>query len=221
LEQESALLSAPGILVDVGFGTSAITTHELSVAFPRHAVIGLERDAQRVEAAAREFPGLRVRRGDLDVLPDGGALVLRIANVARGLTREQAKVLHVQAGAKLTEGGVVLEGSTDVEGHVAAFFSLRRRSGALACEALVFATDGARGFSPWLFRDVLPRALRRDVRAGTPIHQLLTHWEACWTPHRTSEPAVAFRSSGQALAKTRRDIEVHGDFVRWTAPGSP
>jgi len=204
--------------VDVGFGTSAITTHELSVAFPRHEVIGLERDPARVEAAVREYPGLAVRLGDLDVLPDGAALALRVANVARGLTKEQAGVLHAQAGSKLVEGGVLLEGSTDVEGHVSAFFSLRRRSGALVPESLVFATDGARGFSPWLFRDVLPRALRRDVRAGTPIQQLLSEWEASWAPHRGSEPVVAFLSSGQALAKARGDLEVHGDFVIWTAP---
>lgn len=203
------------MLVDVGFGTSAVTTHQLAAAFPGHRVIGLERDASRVEAGRREFPGLELVHGDLDALADGQALVVRAANVARGLGKDDAEALHLAIAPKLVEDGLCLEGSTDVEGHVSAFWVARRRGARLEKQALVFTTDGARGFSPWLFRDVLPRSLRRDVKPGTPIFQLLSEWEAAWVLHRGVAPLEAFRASGGGLATTRPDVQVAGDFVVW------
>lgn len=208
--------------MDVGFGTSAVTTFELAQAFPDHPVVGLELDAARVEAARREFPRLEVRVGSLDSLPPTDALVVRIANVARGLTKAGAAELHAQAGRWLVEGGVCLEGSTDVEGHVSSFWVLRKRGDAVVREALVFQTDFARGFSPWLFRDVLPRALRRDVQPGTPIAALLAEWTAAWEAVRGREPETSFRASLERLAEARPDVSPRradrGYCVWLTAP---
>jgi len=214
---EQALLETPGRLVDVGFGVSAVTTAELAAAFPSHQVVGLEQDASRVAAAAREAPHLGLRAGGLEVL-DGEALVVRVANVARGLSKEDAEALHGDVVPRLVEGGVCLEGSTDVDGHVSAFWVLRRRGAALVREALVLHTDGERGFSPWLFRDVLPRDLRRDVRPGTPIHALLSDWATAWEASRSASPRESFRASVIELAARRADVDsrfvAHG-FCAW------
>ncbi len=214
---ESALLRTSGLLVDVGFGVSAVTTSELAAAFPLHEVLGLELDASRVATASVAFPALTLVAGGLEDV-SREALVVRIANVGRGLSKEGAATLHEQAVPKLVDGGVCLEGSTDVEGHVSAFWVLRRRGAALLREALVFHTDGERGFSPWLFRDVLPRALRRDVREGSPIFTFLRDWDACWQTTRSADPLASFKASLHALSTARADVGAehleHG-FCRW------
>lgn len=216
---EGALLSSPGRIVDVGFGVSAVTTLELAQAFPGHHVVGLEQDPVRVEAARREFPQLELVAGGLEVLAnEPPALVLRVANVARGLTREAAAALHDQVAPLLVDGGVCLEGSTDVEGHVTAFWVLRRRGVACVREALVLHTDGVRGFSPMLFRDVLPRDLRRDVKPGTPIAALLADWTAAWEAARGPEPMGSFVTSVTRLAERRTDVaatHVERGFCLW------
>jgi hypothetical protein len=82
----------------------------------------------------------------------------------------------------------------------------------------VVHTDGERGFSPWLFRDVLPRELRRDVKPGTAVHRLLSDWEVAWQATRTADPRQSFRSSVEALAQMRRDADAslaHEGFVSW------
>ncbi len=205
-------------MIDVGFGVSAVTTAELAAAFPTHEVLGLEQDAARVAAASLEFPSLALLAGGLEGA-QRQALVLRIANVGRGLSRDGVAALYEQVLPWLVDGGVCLEGSTDVEGHVSTFWVLRRRGPSLQREALVLHTDGARGFSPWLFRDVLPRELRRDVREGTPIFSLLTDWEAAWQATRSAEPLASLRASVAALATTRADVDarfLEQGFCRWS-----
>ncbi|MCA3011990.1 MAG: methylase [Myxococcaceae bacterium] len=220
------LVAPGGLVADVGFGVSAVTTYELSRAFPGHHVVGLELDAQRVALAAEAWPGLDLRQGGLERLDDADDVrLVRIANVGRGLTKEAAAALVDDALARVAEGGVVLEGSTDVDGAVSAFHQWRRVGGVGRCEALVLHTTGARGFAPWLFRDVLPRALRRDVRPGTAVHQFLAEWEAARRDHPSREPRAALVRSARALATERGDVDVSAveeGFVAWRpkAPAS-
>lgn len=212
---EQPLLAQPGVVVDVGFGVSAVTTAELAAALPAHHVVGLEADVARLEAARREFPSLDLRQG-LDALREvRNVRVVRIANVGRALTKDDVGALVREALALVVPGGVVLEGTTDVEGHVSAFHAWRHGE---ATPRLVLHTDGARGFSPWLFRDVLPRALRRDVRPGTPVHELLSAWAEVWEVNRTAAPAESYMRSAEALARQRDDLDVRHlaeGFVAW------
>lgn len=99
-------------------------------------------------------------------------------NVARGLREDEVPGLHAALGAPIIEGGLLIEGSTDTEGAVLCAWLLRKRGSELVKEALLFHTDFSRGFSPWLFRDWLPRDLRRAVKPGSWIHDALTRWEA-------------------------------------------
>lgn len=259
LRTQGPLLASPGLLLDVGFGVSAVTTAELAQAFPSHQVIGIEARPDYVAPAREAFPGLTLLGHSLesyaaalsaqavsgaavgsvrsardapgsagegsveppvthgarsggtatggDASPLHRALVVRLANVARGLTREDADRLHAQVTPVLVDGGLALEGSTDVDGHVSAFWVLRRRGEALVREALVFHSDGARGSSPWLVRDVLPRALRRDTKPGSAIFSFLSDWAAAWEPYRTDEPLPAWVSSVRALANARPDVD--------------
>jgi hypothetical protein len=113
-------------------------------------------------------------------------------NVLRGYREEEVPALHEALGAALIDGGLLLEGSTDTEGHVTVVGLMRKRSGQLRREALLFHTDFSRGFSPWLFRDWLPRDLRRQVKPATAIHSLLTTWDS---QVKGDDPRARFVSS--------------------------
>lgn len=99
---------------------------------------------------------------------------------------------------------------------------LRRQGEVLSRAALVLHTDGARGFSPWLFRDVLPRELRRDVKPGTVVHAFFTAWTEVWARVRTAEPLESFVASVTALQQPGLDVRfVSEGFVGWgPTPGS-
>jgi hypothetical protein len=176
--EAGALLLTGGLVVDVGFGASAVTVEALAEAVhqvnPGLEVVGVERDASRVSPEAR---GARLVLGGFEALAQlQGAVVVRAMNVLRGYRAEEVPLIHRALGAGLVEGGLLLEGSTDTEGHVSVSHLLRRRGGGLVSEGLLFHTDFERGFSPWLFRDWLPRDLRRAVRPGTRVHGLLEQW---------------------------------------------
>lgn len=166
------LLDGRGAIVDVGFGESPITTLELARAVGR-TVIGIER-----KLPPERPQGLQLLEGDFATVATlSPTAVVRAMNVLRGYREEEVPQIHASLGAGLIEGGLILEGSTDTEGHVTVVWLLRQRAGQLAREALLFHTDFTRGFSPWLFRDWLPRDLRRRAQPGTAIHSLLTAWD--------------------------------------------
>lgn len=172
-----------------------------------------------VETGRREFPQLRFLDGDLHTLrAEPPSALVRLANVGRGLTKDAAEDLHAQVLPLLVDGGACLEGSTDIEGHVSAFWVLRRHGEALSKEALVLHTDGARGFSPWLFRDVLPRELRRDVKPGTAVHAFFTAWTEVWERVRTADPFESFVASLTALDRSDVNARLAPDgFLVWSA----
>jgi hypothetical protein len=180
------LLDGRGLIVDFGYGESSITTIELAEATGR-PVIGIETEARPSEANCRFL------KGDFSTCATlGPTAIVRAMNVLRGYREEEVPALHEALGAALVEGGLVLEGSTDTEGHVTVVGLMRKREGRLHREALLFHTDFSRGFSPWLFRDWLPRDLRRQVKPGTEIHALLTTWDS---QVKGESPRERFQSS--------------------------
>ncbi|MDP3152663.1 MAG: hypothetical protein Q8N23_08340 [Archangium sp.] len=142
--------------------------------------------------------------------------VVRAMNVLRGYREEEVDEIHAALGAGLVEGGLLLEGSSDTEGRVTVVWVMRRRAGALVREALLFHTDFTRGFSPWLFRDWLPRDLRRRAQPGTAIHSLLAAWSS-QVPGDVSNPRARFVASvGGVVVATAWEID-HG-FARAVSP---
>ncbi|MBM4782854.1 MAG: hypothetical protein GQE15_34690 [Archangiaceae bacterium] len=181
--------------------------------------MGVEVNGAHVETGRRDFPQLRFLEGDLQTLrTEPRSALIRLANVGRGLTKDGAETLHADVLPLLVDGGVCLEGSTDIEGHVSAFWVLRRRGEALSKEALVLHTDGARGFSPWLFRDVLPRELRRDVKPGTAVYAFFTAWTEVWERVRTADPLQSFVASVTAFDRSDVSARLAPDgFLVWSA----
>lgn len=194
---ERELLARGPAIIDVGFGERAITTEELARAVravnPALRVLGVERDPSRVAPHAE----VELVHGELPALAAlGPACVVRAMNVLRSYREDEVPAMHAALGAPLVEGGLVLEGSTDTEGHVTVAHLLRRRGEGLEREGLLFHTDFSRGFSPWLFRDWLPRDLRRRVKPGEPIFALLDAWSRAVEAQGSGRaPEERFRAS--------------------------
>jgi hypothetical protein len=188
MEGEAHLLGQPpkpgkrAVVVDFGLGDRPDTTLELLDALravaPHLHVIGIDHDGDRVDAARMLAPELDVRLGDLGFArePDDEIRLIRAMNVLRQGEEDGALKAHQILGANLIEGGLLIEGSSDLAGGVLVAHLLRRRDGQTRREAMAFATDFSRGFSPLLFRDWLPRDLRRRMKEGEGIHTFLSDW---------------------------------------------
>ncbi len=105
----------------------------------------------------------------------------------------------------------MVEGSCGPAGEVGAVHLLRRGP-ELRREALLFWTDGSRGSAPILFRDRLPRDLRRPLRPGHPLRELFARWMAAFHEVRDAEDRLA--ASVEALGDPELTVVGPG-AVRW------
>jgi len=220
---------APGArawVVDLGFGERADTSVELLEALRGAGmglqVLGVEREAHRVEAAREAHAGrsgLVFRQGGfaLPLQPDDDVRLVRVMNVLRGYPLDQAQASLEALGQVLPDGALVCEGSADPEGHLLTCHLLRARSGRLDREALLVCTDFARGFAPLQFRDWLPRDLRRSVRPGHWSHALFSAWTGAFEAARAEglvDPVERFAASVRGLAAQVQGIDVSEQALR-------
>lgn len=214
VHEQSPLLVPGARVVDVGYGESPVTVVELAAALravqPGLTVHGVEREASRVPPPPWA-EGVTLGWGEAP----GPAVLVRAMNVLRSYRADEVAPLHAALGAALDEGGLLLEGSSDTEGHVLTCHLLRKRGGALVSEGLLCFTDLSRGFSPWLFRDWLPRDLRRSVKPGTPVHALFTRWDACLAASGAREPRERFLASARVPGLASSAWERAHGFLRW------
>jgi len=197
---EPALLSAGARVIDFGFGESPITSLEWADALGPHVtVIAVERDASRVEAAREHGGRLTLVHGGFEALPRlAPVTVVRAMNVLRAYPPEQVLTAQQALAAPLSEGGIVIEGSTDLAGDLTVAHVLRKRGAELLRERLLFHTTFTYGFAPWQFRDHLPRDLRRSVKPGTGLYDFLSAWHSAFEGTR-GELASRFAYSLSAL----------------------
>lgn len=215
--------------LDVGFGDSIVTTHELgSMLLPLSDLVtctGVEIDEPRVVNAQAELlrlssssnpdeapsSNLQIRACLGQIRFDGSSTadgllaaelevaeqrrpyqLIRCCNVLRGYDKARALAARNALLEHLDEGGVLLEGTTDVEGHLAALDWWEKQQAIPRHVGLVVATDFRRGFAPLMFRDVLPRYLRRDCVPGSAVFEWLHGW---------NENANSLRAESSSLAQ--------------------
>lgn len=223
LHSERRLLQRPELrdaaFVDFGFGEQPWTTLESAAALrqehPELPVIGIDQEPHRVEGAQAHADAQTLfRLGGFDSLTqlERPASLVRAMNVLRGYPPAEVPGLHARLAAPLVVGGLLLEGTSDESGAILTAHLLRKTEAGLAREGLLFATDFTRGFAPILFRDWLPRDLRRSVRPGSAIEAFFTRWTSAWTSVReggsTALPEVFARSAERLLQEgepLRRD----------------
>jgi len=226
--------AGPAVFVDVGVGewpwTTLETAERLRSVNPALHVVGVEVDPDRLRHAKR-LGGTRVdfRLGGFE-LPLGAhepARLVRAMNVLREYDEARAALAHQQLTAALVPGGLLVEGSSSRAGGVACAHLIRKRERGAEREALVFVTDFSQGFSPWLFRDRLPRDLRRRSRGGSALHAFFYAWDEAFRAARSTslrEPSALFALTALALARRTPGIVLDPQLVErgvllWRPPG--
>jgi hypothetical protein len=222
-------------IVDVGVGEWPWTTLESAACFrairPDLRMIGVELDRDRLRHARRYArPGLEFRRGgfDLPLGTDERPRIVRALNVLREYSESEAEAAHWKLGAALLPGGLLIEGTSSSSGGVSCVHLLRRGSAAvLKREALLFSTNFSQGFAPWMFRDRLPRDLRRRCEPGSAIHAFFTEWSDAFAAARSTgvcENAALFALSAQLLSNRLTGIVnepalIASGSLLWQPPG--
>ncbi|GAA3889786.1 hypothetical protein GCM10022243_63220 [Saccharothrix violaceirubra] len=209
--------TAEPLVVDLGYGSSPITTvelaHRLRPLNPDLRVLGLELDAERVEAGrlAADPPRLDFRRGGFE-LAGRRPHVLRAFNVLRQYTEEQATQAWTTMVSRLAPGGVLVEGTCDEIGR--------------RCSWVTVTSDGPQTFTlsclpadletPGDLAERLPKALIHRNVPGERVHALLLDLDACWAaaaPFAPFGPRARWVEAVRSLAG--RGWPLLDDRKRW------
>ncbi len=218
--------SDPFVFVDVGYGDAPDTTErtheELLKRFTKVETTGVEAEESRVaRALVQRRTDCHFRFGgfELPALGIEDASLIRCFNVLRGYGLWDVKTALLQMARGLRPGGVLIEGTSDVLGALSAVHIWRRGEAVrLNYHGLLCVTDFSRGFSPLMFRDVLPRDLRRHAKPGEPVFEWLNAWNDVAIDTRRRHPskdvadqsqlnAGVFIESAARLKKSRPDTD--------------
>ena len=220
--------SARPLVVDLGYGSSAVTTLELVDRLGPEVdgleVVGLEIDPARVAAveADRDPPRVDFRVGGFE-LAGLQPVVVRAFNVLRQYDEESAAQAWVTMRAALGPGGLIVEGTCDEWGRRSAWVALDG-DGPLT---LTLSTRVSDITTPSDLAERLPKALIHHNVPGQPVHEFLRAFHAAWAAAAglsTFGPRQRWVAAVEALAEqgwplvgsTRR--WKHGEVtVRWSA----
>jgi hypothetical protein len=220
--------AARPLVVDLGYGASAVTTLELVARLGAEVdgleVVGLEIDPDRVRAveADRDPPRIDFRVGGFELAGLRPVLV-RAFNVLRQYDEESAARAWATMRAALGPGGLIVEGTCDEWGRRAAWVALDAE-GPLTLTLSARAADIDR---PSDLAERLPKALIHHNVPRQPIHEFLRSFDAAWAaaagfsafgPRQRWTAAVEQLAEGgwPVVGSSRRWR--HGEVtVRWTA----
>lgn len=209
------------IVVDLGFGASPITAVELlsrlSKINPHTHVVGIEIDRQRVERGlAVATDNLHFTHGGFETpLPSGIAQtadVIRAFNVLRQYDEEEVAGAWAQMQARLSTGGLLIEGTCDEIGRLASWVTLDKN-------APLSFTISLRLLGlemPSKVAERLPKALIHHNIAGEKIYEFLRALDLAWQ----SNAGIGAFSPAQRWVSTCKQLLVSGwplvgDRKRW------
>lgn len=218
------------LVVDLGFGASAVTTLELHRRLVRTApaveVVGLEIEPARVETARRQLEAVRaggtafprdaqVRfdRGGFEIpLPSGRtANVVRAFNVLRQYDESAVAEAWATMTARLSPGGVLVEGTCDEIGRICTWIEVGREGP----RSLTLSLRLGAIPSPSIAAERLPKALIHRNVPGERVHAFLAALERAWlvnAPLAVYGPGQRWIATVEAL---RGDWPIIGSHRRW------
>jgi len=209
--------AADPLVVDLGYGASAVTSVELRGRLarvrPDVRVTGVEIDPERV-AAARPYadpPALDFVRGGFELAGLRPVLV-RAMNVLRQYEEAAAGEAWHTVLAALAAGGVLVEGTCDELGRLGCWVLLDA-SGPLS---LTLAARLSTLDTPATLAERLPKALIHHNVPGEPVHELIQALDAGW---RDAAPLAAFGPRQRWIAAVGRlreqGVPVLDNTRRW------
>jgi hypothetical protein len=224
--QHAGLLRTRDLLVvDLGFGATAVTTLELARRIrylnPTAEVVGIDVDPARVAQASRHAgDGVSFRTGGFE-LAGLRPHVVRAFNVLRQYDEAAVADVWQRLTGRLRPGGLLLDGTCDEAGRLGSWVTLDPagpRSLTLAVDLRVV---------PGAVAARLPKALIHRNVPGQPIHEFLRAFDAAWAaaaglstfgPRQRWVAAVeALAAQGWPFVGSSRRWR-HGEVtVRWSA----
>ncbi len=220
--------AADPLVVDLGYGASAVTTVELAQRLaprvPGLQVVGLEIDPERVAAVAadRDPPRLDFRLGGFELAGLRPVLV-RAFNVLRQYEEESAARAWETMCAALAPGGLLVEGTCDEWGRRSAWVALDA-GGPLTLTLAARVSDLER---PSDLAERLPKALIHHNVPGEPVHGFLRAFDAAWAAaaglstfgprQRWAAAARTLADQGWPLVGSSRRWREGELTVRWSA----
>jgi hypothetical protein len=220
--------AARPLVVDLGYGASAVTTLELvdrlAPEIDGLEVVGLEIDPARVAAVAehRDPPRVDFRLGGFELAGLRPVLV-RAFNVLRQYDEESAARAWDTMRGALAPGGLVVEGTCDEWGRRGTWVALDE-DGPLTLTLAARVSDLER---PSDLAERLPKALIHHNVPGQPVHDFLRALDTAWAAAAglsTFGPRQRWAAAVESLAEqgwpfvgsSRRWR--HGEVtVRWSA----
>lgn len=185
--------AADPLVVDLGYGATPVTTIELRGRLAAAIrgdvrVVGLEIDPVRVATAqpASDPPGLRFAAGGFE-LAGLRPVVVRVFNVLRQYDRADVASAWSTMMSALAPTGVIIEGTCDEPGRIAAWVLLDA-SGPVS---LTLASRLSTLDRPATLAERLPKTLIHHNVAGQPIHALIGALDDAW---RNAAPLAVFGS---------------------------
>lgn len=183
------------LVVDLGYGASAVTVLELERRMSRHRpdveVLGLEIDPARVHAARSHLrrvraattpfaPDARVAffRGGFEVpLPAGRTpAVIRAFNVLRQYAETEVDHAWELMRSRLHSDGILVEGTCDELGRVSSWVALD----ATGPRSLTISLRLAGLERPSIVAERLPKALIHRNVPGERVHELMVALDRAW-----------------------------------------
>ncbi|MGY1806724.1 class I SAM-dependent methyltransferase [Blastococcus sp. SYSU D00669] len=209
--------AARPLVVDLGYGASAVTTLELVERLAPEVkgleVVGLEIDPERVTAVAadRDPPRVDFRLGGFELAGLQPVLV-RAFNVLRQYDLESASRAWDTMRGALAPGGLVVEGTCDEWGRRAAWVALDD-DGPLT---LTFSARVSDLQAPSDLAERLPKALIHHNVPGQPVHDFLRAFDAAWAAAASlSAFGPRQRWAGAVEALAEQGWPVIGPARRW------
>ncbi|QHC59646.1 class I SAM-dependent methyltransferase [Rathayibacter sp. VKM Ac-2760] len=221
---------AEPVVVDLGFGASAVTTLELHRRLVRAApgvdVVGFEIEPARVETARRQlervraggtaFPSdarVRFERGGFEVPLPGRqrASVIRAFNVLRQYDEAAVAEAWRTMTDRLAPDGVLVEGTCDEIGRICTWIEVGREGP----RSLTLSLRLGAVPSPGIAAERLPKALIHRNVPGEPVHAFLQALERAWLLHA---PLAVYGPTQRWIAAVRSlrgDWPILGGERRW------
>lgn len=219
----------PPVVVDLGYGASPVTVLELAdrlrAVRPDVRLVGVEIDPERVAAArpVADPPRVDFVLGGFEVpLPDdaggdraagldGRPVVVRALNVLRQYAEHEVAAAWAQVVDRLAPGGVLVEGTCDELGRLAAWVDVRRgQDGSPAVRTLTLAWRLAGLEAPSVVAERLPKVLIHRNVPGEGVHDLMGALDAAWARHAP----LASYGARQRFVATARSLQEGGWPVR-------
>ncbi|MEZ3155492.1 class I SAM-dependent methyltransferase [Microbacterium sp. BWR-S6Y] len=220
------------LVVDLGFGASAVTPLELLSRLhrsrPDATVLGLEIDPDRVSRAreqAEDVAGISFARGGFEVpVPNGRRpAVIRAMNVLRQYDEADVAEAWARMCGRLQPDGILVEGTCDEIGRIATWAEV----GADAVPRTLTVSLRLSGLdSPAIAAERLPKALIHRNVDGERVHGFVASLDREWARAASVAPfgpVHRWRTAMQALADAgwplvRRDRWRLGEVgVSWEA----